>query len=611
MGAGQRSNRRAGLLALSFLFLARTAWPQPLPEKPLVPLAVVDGQCECVLATPHAENKFLLVLGSLATAAGPFRVTIDAQASDQAIAIPVQDSSPDESWTRQVQALHTRLVRSRPAHSFGEDYPPSDSPPARRVFSIFVREKDFQNPESYVSVTGHLQATGQHCQVYLDGEHPNPGELRPTIQDIVQTFDETIYPRACQSLGHALDVDRDGRFTILMTGWVGKLCNGKVSLGGFVRGSDFYRDLAAPFGNRCDMMYLNTNLQPGPHLRTLLAHEYTHALIFSEHVFGDYVPDAPRQDEESWLNEGLAHLAEDMHGFSWSNLDYRISAFLSAPERYALVVPDYYGAGLWRSHGSRGAAYLFLRWCADQIRPDLPGRLIRTNLVGLANLEAATEKRFADLFRHWSVALALSGSNLAEPVSPFRRVDPRQPLAGRLLCGPRYLELPLAGGHVEIQLNGTSVAYLLLHSPTGDCSRVAIRAGADAALQATLIPLPEQTARLGLRAEPGQLERSARLVLTAYDHPVRLEEAAWERLVPRGNFAQDTSYRPNAAPGQSIQDWFGDPALKPGESRTSGIIALPFADGPNDAVIVKVAARDQAGHRLAAWTVVPLAAPAK
>src|SRR5262249_45617224 len=146
--------------------------------------------------------------------------------------------------------------------------------------------------------------------------------------------------------------------------------------------------------------------------RTLLAHEYTHAIVFSEHLEGEYLPQTQRRDEESWLNEGLAHLAEDLHDNGWSNLDYRISAFLSAPERYGLVVPDYYAAGHWRSHGHRGAAYLFLRWCSDRYGGDLARWLIQSNLTGVANLEAATGQPFAELFRQWSAALILSGAGI-------------------------------------------------------------------------------------------------------------------------------------------------------------------------------------------------------
>src|SRR5262249_48848818 len=146
---------------------------------------------------------------------------------------------------------------------------------------------DFHNPSGYVAISAVLQGVGRHCQVYVDQDHADRAGLQPAVDDIVRTFDAEVYPRACRWFGQALDVDRDGRFTVLLTGWLGRLQGGKVSLGGFVRGSDFLRDLPAPFGNRCDMMYLNTNLQPGPHLRTVLAHEYAHAVIFSEHVFGD------------------------------------------------------------------------------------------------------------------------------------------------------------------------------------------------------------------------------------------------------------------------------------------------------------------------------------
>src|SRR5262249_25671418 len=160
-----------------------------------------------------------------------------------------------------------------------------------------------------------------------------------------------------------------------------------------------------------------------------------------------------------WLNEGLAHLVEDVSGYSWSNLDYRISAFLSAPERYQLAVADYYGRGLWRSPGHRGATYMFLRWCAGRCGQDLPARLIQSNLSGTANVETATEERFADLFRRWTADLALGEA--------WRVTGDEARSFGRLLCGPRLEEVTLAGGRQELSVAGTSAAYVLLHSPGG------------------------------------------------------------------------------------------------------------------------------------------------
>src|SRR5260370_38431736 len=184
---------------------------------------------------------------------------------------------------------------------------------------------------------GGLRGGGKHCQVYVDHDFADADGLQPTVKDAIAVFDEEIYPKACERLGHALDVDRDGRFTILFTPWLDKLSGGKIKLDGFVRGSDFYRDLDAPHGNRCDLMYLITNLKPAPYLHTLLAHEYTHAVVFSEHVFGEYLPNREGKEEEGWLNAGLAHLNEDAHGYSWHNLAHRVSAFPATPERNSVV----------------------------------------------------------------------------------------------------------------------------------------------------------------------------------------------------------------------------------------------------------------------------------
>jgi hypothetical protein len=550
-----------------------------------------------VVPTPAADAKYFLILGCLSRGAGPYRVSVRTEACPGPVSLPLDNPVADDAWARRVLDLHLRLARARQDALPGSAYPPAADPPRRRTFYVFTQDRDFQDPAGYTAVAGDLRAVGRHCLVYLDHDGPDPVAEQPLVADIVRTFDEEVYPRACRTFGRALDVDRDGRFTILLTSWLGKLQGGRVSVGGFVRGSDFYADLAAPFGNRCDMMYLNAGLQPGPHLHTLLAHEYTHAVVFSEHVFGSYLPGLPAQDEEGWLNEGLAHLAEDQAGYSWSNLDYRISAFLSAPSRYQLVVPDYYAAGLWRNPGNRGATYLFLRWCADRHGPDLPRQLVQTNLSGLANLETTTQGRFPDLFCQWSAALLLQGTGLVADPAERPSLDLRRPLAGRLLCGPYFTEVPLAGARQDLELTGTSAAYVLLHTPAAERARITVACEPGTDLQVSLLRVPAGTGRLGLRQLPGQPPGTVRLLLTACDGPVTLDTAAWERLVPCANRVEDTSYRPGGA-AEAVRSWFGDPALKKGESRASTLIAVPDGTGP---LLLKIGATDAAGHRLAAW----------
>jgi hypothetical protein len=508
--------------------------------------------------------------------------------------------------------LHQRLARARQQRPAFPDYPPAADPPPQRTFYLFTREHDFQDPAGYTAVRAELRATGRHCLVYVDGEQHDV--VRPAVlDDIVHTFDAEVWPRTRQELGGALDVDRDGRFAVLLTGWLGRLCDGKVALGGFVRGSDFDRDLPAPFGNRCDLLYLNSDLEAGPHLRTLLAHEYTHAVVFSAHLHGGYLPEVPPHDEEGWLNEGLAHLAEDAHGYGWSNLDYRVSAFLGAPQRYQLVVPDYYAAGLWRTPGNRGAAYLFLRWCARRYGPGLARELTQSSLSGVANLEAATRERFADLFRQWTVALLPASCVSVGQAACLSGVAPGQAgslsyeksgscgvLGSRLLAGPHVRELPLVAGEQEVQLAGTSAAYFLLCSPAGTHARLTVTAPAGADLQVSLIRLPESSGRLTLRLQPAESRGAVRAVVTALDNGVTLEEAAWERLATGPGAAEDTSFRPSEGTGSSVRGWFGPPSLRAGESRTSPPLVLP--DAP---VVLKVLGTDQDGHRRSAWAVYP------
>jgi hypothetical protein len=594
--------RRWKAFGTIFWLVAFAGWAraESVPTGQVIPLAVRDGRCECVLPTEHPDDKYYLIVGSLARDLSPRRVTIHTTATDDPVSVAREKPPADDGWERRTWDLRNRLDQIRREQPAPRAYRAAADPPKERTFYLFVKEKDFLNPDSYATVTADLRAVGKHCLVYVDHDQVDPDGLRPTIKNAVAAYDDEVYPQACERLGHALDVDRDGRFTILFTGWLNKLGGGKIKLDGFVRGSDFYRDLDAPYGNRCDMMYLNPELKPGAYLRTLLAHEYSHAVVFSEHVFGDYLPDAPRADEEGWLNEGLAHLNEDAHGYSWRNLDYRVSTFLSAPNRYSLIVPDYYNAGLFRSHGHRGATYLFLRWCADR-DAELVRRLVQTNQAGVTNLETATCRRFGELFRSWNVALLLSGSGLDPDGSPpFQHFDLRKPLADRLLCGPRLNELALDAGNQETNLAGTSAGYFLLHSPGGKRTRVTVTAEAGTELQVTLVRLPRSMARLSLRWEDGHL------LVSAHDGAVNLNAAAWERLSPTTHLSEDTSYRSKTPARTTVREWFGDGELKPGEERRGADIVLPKAEQVTDAIIFKVSGTDALGRRVAAWVEAPV-----
>lgn len=564
---------RTVLKAMTLLAMTAAPTAAQSPDDRPISLALPNSRCQLVLPTHSTATKYLLVLGALSDVPGPHPVLLRTEPSDDPTpSIPEEPRRVPEDWQRKIHEERRRLDAARSGTAAPTIFPPARTPPSERVFYLFVKDQEFSDPEAYVAVTGKLAGVGRHARVYVDREHPDPASLQPTVEDIIRTFDHEVYPRACRELGHALDVDRDGRFTMLLTGRLGRLVNGGVSVSGFVRGSDFYRDTPPPFGNRCDMMYLNADLKPGPHLRTVLAHEYTHAVIFSEHVFGPRPAGVFENDEESWLNEALAHHIEKQRGYGWTNLDYRVSAFLNAPHRYGLVIPDYYRAGLWRSHGHRGATFLFLEACVQAHGPELISRLVQSPLMGVHNLEVASACRFEDLFRAWSIALV--------------QAPPTGTLGERWLSGPRIETLSLSGARREFRLAGTGVAFFLLHSPSRQAARVTIEAAAAAGLQATLIPLPADTPRLELAY------RNGRLHLTAHDGDVRLLGATWERLVPTKNDPTDIAAHSQDEAARYCRRWFGSELLSAGETRTSeGIEDLP-AKLPNEGVIFRVSGID-------------------
>jgi hypothetical protein len=469
-----------------------------------------------------------------------------------------------------------------------------------------VRDGDAASASNYETVRGRLRAVGHQVQVYVDDR--DVSAVAPEVlRDVVTTFDDRVFPVAAGTIGQARDVDGDGRFTVLVSGRLTRLAGGRYAVDGFVRGADFASGLPAPFSNRCDMLYLSTALKPGPHLRTVLAHEYTHAVTFCSKSFPAPGTRTPGLEEEGWLDEALAHLVEDLHGFSRTNLDYRVSAFLSRPERYRLVVDDYYAADLFRSHGNRGGTYLFLRWCADRYGPGLLPALVGSSRRGVANIEAATGETFADLYRAWSVAVFLTGFDPSRGRRDgFRSLEVRGPFDDWELAGPRTVAVAPGGPPETWTSAGTAGRYVVVGaSPTG-AVEVEVSAPADAGLQVTAVPLPDDLARIELAAETGADATPGRVpwlrvrVRETRGTPVRLTALAWEPLVP-GPDPHAPGFRRACLDALGIAAAFGTASLTGHGRLVSKPIPAADALAAGGPLVLKAVGTDDRGRRIAAW----------
>jgi hypothetical protein len=136
-------------------------------------------------------------------------------------------------------------------------------------------------------------------------------------------------------------------------------------------------------------------------------HEFQHMISYYQHVMV-----RGGVDEETWMNEAMSHLAEELGGrrflaigdtntfaqFVAGNLSnsYR---YLEDPSMHRLVFDGEPG-----SLKERGAGWLFLRWVVDQYGDGITRLLAESNLVGVANIEAATQVPWDRLVTSWFLA---------------------------------------------------------------------------------------------------------------------------------------------------------------------------------------------------------------
>jgi hypothetical protein len=443
--------------------------PTILPELGRPYAVDLSGRQPAIDLEFDGKSRYELIVSSLGDGLQAYAVRLEAQPRRCVESFPAIRIERLAPRTTRLASRTPNPPIARTIHERGA---------SERRFFLHVTADRLDDERGYVPVTATLAGEGERVRVYVDRQ-TSPGELASgLIDEMIRLFDAEIIRRSREIVGEHADVDGDGKLAIFVTPWLGKLRGGMTSLHGMVRSSDFQDGIDAPFGNHADVIYINAALRPGLALKTLLAHEYTHAVCFSRRLVAD-VEGTTLPVEEDWLNESIAHVAEKLHGGDWSNLDRRIAAFLAAPQSAPLVVRDYYRAGLWRDPGCRGATFLFLRFCVDHFGEQLLRDLMNGPLAGKANLESATRMRFAELLRHWAIALS-EGTSAALPLDgKMRDGSP---------TGISRIPWTVESGPCEFDLSGTATAFIdLTNFGPKEAVRVNIHAAPTARLQLTVI----------------------------------------------------------------------------------------------------------------------------
>ena len=248
-------------------------------------------------------------------------------------------------------------------------------------------------------------AVGSRAIILNDTLNPKNGFTTEDFQRYAARFDTLVYPLDVANFGEPTDIDKNGHIAILFTRAVNELTPPRSTsyVGGFAFSRDLFpttktaRAQACLASNEGEYFYL---LAPDPagtinqNARTtgfvdsvttsVLAHEFQHIINSSRRLYVNNTP----AFEDKWLDEGLAHVAEELLFYREAGLTPRLNLDIAALRASQTIRVAFnsemsgngarYRSYLERTTNSspyapddslptRGAVWSFLRYAVDRL----------------------------------------------------------------------------------------------------------------------------------------------------------------------------------------------------------------------------------------------------
>lgn len=302
-----------------------------------------------------------------------------------------------------------------------------------------------------------VAAIGTKSIVIADNENPSGGYSDAEYASIAATFDTLVYPLDTTAFGAPSNVSGNGKIVLFYTRNVNALTPPSTSsytIGGFFFARDLYpktarNGLAAcASSNEAEMFYLlvpdpngtvNNNRRTKDEVTTLnlgtIAHEFQHLINAGRRL---YVNTTAVPNEETWLDEGLSHTAEEMLYYRMSGFTSRQNLTLANVQSSSTLFSNYASQNFSRfytylinpevnspyapndSLATRGATWSFLRFAAGRQGPTGESAFYRalvnsttTGRQNITNVLGGTTS-FADYLRDWTVSLIADDFSVAE-----------------------------------------------------------------------------------------------------------------------------------------------------------------------------------------------------
>jgi hypothetical protein len=366
-----------------------------------------------------------------------------------------------------------------------------------------------------------VAAVGTRAIVLADTLNPAGGFTTADYQRFAARFDTLVYPLDVGTFGAPSDLDANGKIAVLFTESVNELTppNASSYVGGFFHPRDLFprvatTDLAGcPASNEGEMFYMlvpdpagtiNGNVRSVAFVDTVtvsvIAHEFQHLINAGRRL---YVNTSAQDFEETWLNEGLSHIAEELLYYRESGMqprqNYGDAEIRTDPAKYAIWKSDassnfarlleYVEAPAAASPldpddalATRGATWSFLRYAVDRLFPsdvDVWARFDNSTDTGLLTIQDALLTDGRPLLADFAVANYLDDLGLtADPRYRHASWNFRDIFSntfgsrsGGVFTPLGYYPIALAGLADDVastaSIRGSSAGYFRLTVPAG------------------------------------------------------------------------------------------------------------------------------------------------
>ena len=348
--------------------------PQTTPALPATPqLEPTTSPTEIPLGAPRTTPE---PLPSIPSAPAPEpTATPGASAPPQ---VPIVSKVP-EPPSRDLFEISQRLGRSGngPVSRIVNPEPVSYQEGHQDTFWI----ADFATDSAY-TIQATLKIVSEHAYWYVDDSISLPiDELRSAAE----VFDREIRPVMVASFGDIWSpgIDNDPRLTIMHTPLNAVL--------GYYGSRDEFPKATQPRSNEREMIYMNsTSLQVGSgSYLAVLTHEFQHAIHWNQDA-----------GEDSWVNEGISEVAEELLGFPARS----VQAFL----RNSDIQLNYWPDELRDTIPHYGASNLFFSYIAQHYGGfENLGKLVKEQGDGIIGVNAYLSSygtTFENVFNDWVIA---------------------------------------------------------------------------------------------------------------------------------------------------------------------------------------------------------------